>query len=879
MAAIGAASRINQRQVDQDRKDTDRALADAETKLKDPQKYQLNAQQVTDLQKQKEYLTQRKEALREIWLSPATTAANFAFACIRSGNPADVQRGENFLRQACSIRPEIKQDPFFLQHYRDAYMELARKTGRQPVIPPLPGGPVRPPEVNPNPNPNPTPPRPEVNPNPNPNPNPPRPEVNPNPNPNPNPPEGQRPADQTAIIQQIGQVISGHPLATLLGAGGLIYLIKRYLNSRNDAAANPVVQPSEQTRRLLQDAKVEPKEELRGKEAKVTFKEKKEGGNGEELEFKDGKFKTKDGREVPADKVEVKIEVPPGSESEMKAHENRARNKAALMLDGKGEYAQFLSNTKVEGDASLKGEASKLVYRTKDGGELEVIGVKDGKLILKKGDVIAHQDKVGEGDSIVLKVNPDKVADATTNDRVGNEVTKLALAGKSNIPGEKTPAEIAAEERAKLEKEAPELKKAQEELQKKLAEAEQKLKEADKLNDAESRRQLEQNLQDMKRELTELNNKIQDAQKRAAEVEKAQGQEAAAALKQQIDALSRTQADHQTRLTAAETQMSKLPPLTPAPTGGPGAAREVISGSGIKVGLRTTVGDNTWTVVGGEGEHVVVSNGKPITVDTTVKPYDKDKMVEVKLDGREGKFVRHTETGEIYSVVNNAGSEGVVLVNGLEAHGKRSPVFQYLRDAAAQPAQPDGGTTARPQEGAAFSEAEKVKLQGEIARDLEVKNGVATFRGQSRNLVAEAAQSIKEKKEILEKIEKQLKGETNDPDLPTDKTELAKMQQELRQRLGEVEAAHSAATGSTPDYTLLDRIAQKELPERLAEAEMARRGGREIRPGNELRPGGGRWRAALYLLPVALAVVLVRPSTGNGATLPPVYAPTIPSSR
>jgi hypothetical protein len=985
-SAIGASDRIDQRKVQQDRINNEKALAEADLKLKDPQKFSLNAQQVKDLQEQKQFLLQRKEALNEIWLSPATTRANFALACIRSGVDQYVRLGENLIKSSVAIRPEIRQDENFLRHYQDAYMELARKRGTTPVVPPLP-------EVKPNPNPNP--------------------EVKPNPNPNPNPnPEGslaERAAferaklereipelkkaqddfhkkmaeseeklrdpskltaderkqvgqeldernreleelkrkvedaqrrflevqkvqgeaattalkqqvdelvknqgffetrlteakdklskadqkteltpEQTQAIAQMLQTMSSNPwgtIATLGSLGVLGYYLKRFFTKPGDTAAPAaIVEPRPETKKLVDEGKVEVKEEHKGKEGKIVFKEKGDGGK--EVEFKDGKFRTAEGKEVAAADVEAKFEIPPGTEAEQKASTNRLRNKATMILEGKGEYTQFLPATKIEADTGLKGDASKLVYRTKDGAELDVVGVKDGKLVLRKPgtEIFAVQDKVGEGESIVLKVSQEKVADATVSDRAGGELTKLAMSNKSNLPSdnppagpERPPAEKAAEARAKLEKDAPDLQKAQDELRKKLEEAEKKLKEAEKLS-ADNRKVLEQNLADLKREQAELNRKVEEAQRSLAEVEKVQGSEATAAIKQQLEALAKTQGEHNTRLTNAEAQLAKLPAVAvPAAP----VAREVIPGSGIKIGMKATVGDSSWTVIGGEGEHVVVSTGNPITEGTEVKPYDKDKMTEVKIDGREGKFFRHIDTGEVYKLVQNNGADGVVVLNGVEAHGKRSPVLGHLRDAATRPAEGSATPGLPAPEGVAFSEAERVKFEGEIARDFKVENGVATFRGQSRNLVAEAAQSIKDKQQLLEKIDKRIKGETVDIDLPSEKTELAQLRKVVAEGLSELETAHKAATpqdGKPPDYSGLDKIARRELPERLLEAEVAKRGGSEVRPP-EVRPGVGRYRALLYLLPAALAVVLIRPGGAQGATVPPVYAPTIPSGK
>lgn len=788
--AMGASDRIDQRKVQQDRINNDKALAEAELKLKDPQKYQLNAQQVKELQEQKQFLVQRKEALNEIWLSPATTRANFALACIRSGVDQYVRLGENLIRSSVAIRPEIRQDADFLRHYQDAYMELARKRGTNPVVPPLP-------EVKPNPNPNP--------------------DVKPNPNPNPNPegspaeraaferaklereipelkkaqdefhkkmseaeeklrdpsklsaderkqagealeqrareleemkqkvedaqrrflevqkvqgeaataalkqqvdelvknqgffqtrlteakeklgkqdPKPELSPEQAQALSQMLQTMSSNPwstIATLGSLGVLGYYLKRYFSKPGEAPPPvAVIEPRPETKKLVDEAKVEVKDEHKGKEGKITFKEKGDGGK--EVEFKDGKFLTPEGKEVAPADVEAKFEIPPGTEAEQKASANRLRNKATMMLEGKGEYAQFLPATKVEADTSLKGDASKLVYRTKDGAELEVVGVKDGKLVLRKQgtEIYAVQDKVGEGESIVLKVSQEKVADATAADRAGGELAKLAIANKSNQPADNGPtaperptADKAAEERAKVEKDAAELKKSQEELQKKLEEAEKKLKEAEKLS-ADNRKVLEQNLADMKREQSELNRRVQEAQLKLAEVEKVQGTEATAAVKQQVEALVKVQGEHNARLANVEAQFSKLPAVV-APVVPP--AREVLPGSGIKVGTKATVGDATWTVVGGEGEHVVVSTGKPIADGTEVKPFDRDKMSEVKIDGKEGKFFRHLETGEVYKLVQSGGKDGVVVVSSLEAHGKRSPVVAHLRDAAARPAE------------------------------------------------------------------------------------------------------------------------------------------------------------------------------------------------
>jgi hypothetical protein len=137
--AIEAAETIDYDAVRRHKVQVENLLVEAESKLREFKKINPPAQLAADIQKQHQHLAAQKQALTEIWLAPSTSRANCAFACINSGKPEIVKIGETLLREACAIRPEIKSDPQFLRHYREAYLELARKSGKPAIIPPLPG--------------------------------------------------------------------------------------------------------------------------------------------------------------------------------------------------------------------------------------------------------------------------------------------------------------------------------------------------------------------------------------------------------------------------------------------------------------------------------------------------------------------------------------------------------------------------------------------------------------------------------------------------------------------------------------------------------------------------------------------------------------------
>lgn len=136
--AIDAALLIDYAAVRRHMLQVEKQLAETESRLAALQKVNPAAQPPTDLREQRQFLTAQKQSLNEIWLAPATTRANCAFACIRSGNPQLIRIGETLLREACSVRPEITSDQHFLRHYREAYVQAARQSGREMLIPPLP---------------------------------------------------------------------------------------------------------------------------------------------------------------------------------------------------------------------------------------------------------------------------------------------------------------------------------------------------------------------------------------------------------------------------------------------------------------------------------------------------------------------------------------------------------------------------------------------------------------------------------------------------------------------------------------------------------------------------------------------------------------------
>jgi predicted nucleic acid-binding Zn-ribbon protein len=443
--------------------------------------------------------------------------------------------------------------------------------------------------------------------------------------------------------------------------------------------------------------------------------------------------------------------------------------------------------------------------------------------------------------------------------------------------------EAAAAEKTQLEKQVQDLTRSNSEAQTKVTELQTKLQEA-KTASAQEKTKLEQQLQELTREQGESKQKIEELQAKLKE-----GEAASVEMTKLRDQVTQLQA----QLKEAEAKLRDAKPADDA--GGNKATRgpsEVeVRGVKIKVGFETQIGDARWRVVGqdpADGHLIVQKVGEVDLTNKKLQSLEDGSFHKVKIMGGQGEYYRRDGTDEIYKVVTVdrtlggeklAGHKFIVLVDEVVVKGPKSPVVSGLADAASAAAEPKPQTEGE-KTGTAFGEKDKIELSRSISRELTLENGVASFRGKSMNLVEMAAKSIKEKKELLDKIEKRLAktdGQADaDPDLPQSRDELAQLQKDLKEKLAVCEAAHEQAE-KHGNFQPLHDLAAKELPDRIAEAEHAARAG-EGKVGDPHGAGaGGRWRACLFVFAAALPLVLIKPAPATAAPLPPVYAPTIPS--
>jgi chromosome segregation ATPase len=446
----------------------------------------------------------------------------------------------------------------------------------------------------------------------------------------------------------------------------------------------------------------------------------------------------------------------------------------------------------------------------------------------------------------------------------------------------------AAAEKTRLEKQIQDLTRSQQDSQTKLVEMHQKLKESEAGAKA-AKVELEKQVKDLTTAQEESKGKIAELTEKL----KQSGTESAAELGRLKDQIAKLEG----QLKETRGRLADRPAATPDSLGGkpaPVTGEVETRGMKIKVGFEAQVGESSWRVVGQDpvdGHVIVMKVGTIDLANKKLQPFESDKFHKIEIAGERGEFYRRTGSDEVYKVVNVdrqlggqelTGHKFLVLVDEVSAKGPRSPVVSGLADASAQASVPKVEGQATPS-GSAFGEADKINLTREIARELMLENGVATCRGQSWNLVELVSKSIKEKKELLEKIDRELARTDGqiDSELPQTRDELVQLKKDLHEKLSTCESAHEQAE-KHGNYKPLQDLAAKELPDRIAEGEVAARAGEgrvegkvEARPGHS--GGPGRLRGVLFIFAAALPLVLLKPQSSQAAPVPPVFAPTVPS--
>src|SRR5262249_52085390 len=114
VAAVQSADRIDPTALAQERQNNARQLQALEQETQ-------SGKGGSDLQRRREALASRDRELYELYMSPGTARANMAMAYIRTGYDAYVQKGEQLLREALKLRPEMQADGNFQRHLQDAY--------------------------------------------------------------------------------------------------------------------------------------------------------------------------------------------------------------------------------------------------------------------------------------------------------------------------------------------------------------------------------------------------------------------------------------------------------------------------------------------------------------------------------------------------------------------------------------------------------------------------------------------------------------------------------------------------------------------------------------------------------------------------------------
>ncbi len=157
-AAINAADRIDQRQVSRDLDRNDRALMMNEERMIRAERMGASRREMQNLENQRQSLEREQQFLEKMRMAPVYARANAAFCFISKGDDRMFAMGENLLRQALDMSPEIEGDYYFNEHRDRAYQqhnlrmaEAQRRRWPQNGNPPP--NPISPNPFNPNPNP------------------------------------------------------------------------------------------------------------------------------------------------------------------------------------------------------------------------------------------------------------------------------------------------------------------------------------------------------------------------------------------------------------------------------------------------------------------------------------------------------------------------------------------------------------------------------------------------------------------------------------------------------------------------------------------------------------------------------------------------------
>jgi len=126
-AAIAAADRIDQRQVSRDLERNDRALMLTEERMMRADMNGASPQEMRTLQQQRMMLERRQQFLDNLRMAPVYARANAAFCFIAKGNNNLSMVGDNLLRQAIEISPEIEGNFYFNEHRNRAFAERNRR--------------------------------------------------------------------------------------------------------------------------------------------------------------------------------------------------------------------------------------------------------------------------------------------------------------------------------------------------------------------------------------------------------------------------------------------------------------------------------------------------------------------------------------------------------------------------------------------------------------------------------------------------------------------------------------------------------------------------------------------------------------------------------
>lgn len=233
------------------------------------------------------------------------------------------------------------------------------------------------------------------------------------------PPNAQRTTRERPPRQTNSETDFFGIVGRLAAAAGALYVIRRMASGGMRlyrSLAGESIAPDEM-RPLAERATVEAREGAAESRIRVRHQ-----SSGEELSWDrydpvGKKFTRADGSVVDATDVQFTIEVPKGTEAEQRLSGQRCRAELEMRLKGRGDFVSLIANASAEADGNLAGR-ERLMLRRADGGELEIVGTRDGRLIVASGERTSAVD-LAAGDRIVLRVNgtPEQAQQAQSNGR------------------------------------------------------------------------------------------------------------------------------------------------------------------------------------------------------------------------------------------------------------------------------------------------------------------------------------------------------------------------------------------------------------------------------------------------------------------------------